>query len=132
VAETKEVRAMNRASGDLHARAHGSSRDFGRLVKAREKKLKGLSDAEFMRWDEAVLTCPQPSFSAEDEDFAALNVAMRNERRRRRDMHNGILGWRRFLTPDDREMWLDYYRKAAETDSNRPQKDSAIGGQMPE
>ncbi len=123
---------MNRDSGDLHTRAYGPARDFGRLVKAREKKLKGLSDADFIKWDKSLLACPQPGFSAEDKSFAALNVAMRNERRRRRDKHNGIFGWRRFLTPADRDMWLDYCEKADETDSNRPEKASAIGRQAPE
>jgi hypothetical protein len=32
------------------------------------------------------------------------------------------LGWRRLLTPADREIWLNYYEKAAEIDSKRPEK----------
>lgn len=123
---------MNRDSGDIYTRAHGHLKDFRRRVKAREKMLEGLSDAEFINWDKALLACPQPGSSAEDKDFAALNVAMKNERRRRRDNHNGIFGWRRLLTPADRKIWLEYYEKAAEIDSNRPEKDLAIARQMPD
>ena len=122
---------MKTDSGELCAQAHGPIRDFERLVKARQKGLKGLSDAEFINWDKALLACPQPGPSAEDKDFAILNVAMGCERRRRRDRHNGVLGWRRLLTPADRDVWLEYYRKAAETDSKRTDKDSAVGSQMP-
>jgi hypothetical protein len=113
---------MNRDSGDSNILAHSRSRDFGRLVKAREKRLKGLSDAEFISWDKALLACPKPGFSEEDEGFAVLNLAMGNERRRRRDKHSGIFGWRRLLTPDDREIWLKYYAEAARIDSNRPER----------
>jgi hypothetical protein len=122
---------MNIDSGELSAQAHGPVRDFERLVKARQEKLKGLSDAEFINWDKALLACPQPGSSAEDKDFAILNVAMGCERRRRRDRHNGVFGWRRLLTPADRDVWLEYYRKAAETDSKRTDKDSAGGRQVP-
>ncbi len=115
---------MERVCRDSLRMARGRTRDFGHLVKAREKRLKGLSDAEFINWDKALLACPQPGFSAEDEDFAVLNMAMGNERRRRRDKHSGILGWRRLLTPDDREMWLKYFEQAARIDSNRLERSS--------
>ncbi len=115
---------MKKGSRDSRRMARGRARDFGHLVKAREKRLKGLSDAEFISWDKALLACPQPGFSAEDEDFAVLNMAMGNERRRRRDKHSGILGWRRLLTPDDREMWLKYFEQAARIDSNRLERSS--------
>lgn len=118
---------MNTDSGELCAQAHGPARDFRRLVRARQEKLKRLSDAEFINWDKALLACPRPGFSAEDKDFAILNVAMGCERQRRRDRHNGILGWRRLLTPAEHEVWLEYCRKAAEIDSRRPEKDQFIG-----
>jgi hypothetical protein len=117
---------MKEDFGDPYTPAHGHIRDFRRCVRAQEKKLKRLSDAEFINWDKSLLACPQPGPFAEDKDFAALNAAMRNERRRRCDEHNGLFGWRRFLTPADREIWLEYYAKAAEIDFKRPRKDSAI------
>ena len=130
VVETKGVRAMKNDSGSPHARADGHSKEFRRAVRAVEKKLQRLSDAEFINWDKAVLACPQPGAFAADRDFAVLNVAMWNERRRRFDKHNGILGWRRFLTPADRVIWLEYYEKAVKLDSKRPEKDSATGQQV--
>ena len=123
---------MDKYFGDPYAPADVHTRDFRRCVRAQEKKLRWLSDAEFINWDKAVLACPQPGSFAEDRDFAVLNVAMWNERRRRRDKHDGMFGWRRFLTPADREIWLDYYQKAIQIDSNRPLKDSAISQQVPE
>ena len=116
---------------DRYAPGDGHSRDFRRCIKATERKLKWLSDAEFINWDKAVLACPQPGSFPEDRDFVVLNVAMWNERRRRRDKHNGAFGWRRFLTPADREIWLEYYEKAVDIDSKRPRKGSAIGPQVP-
>ena len=113
---------MNRVYRYPYTRAHGHNRQFRRSVRAVENKLQWLSDAEFINWDKSLLACPQPGLSAEDKDFAALNAAMQNERRRRCDEHNGLFGWRRFLTPADREIWLNYYEKAAEIDSKRPEK----------
>jgi len=123
---------MKESSIDRYARGDSHSRDFRRCIKATERKLKWLSDAEFINWDKAVLACPEPGFFPEDRDFAVLNVAMWNERRRRRDKHNGTFGWRRFLTPADREIWLEYYEKAVKLDSKRPVKDSAVGQLVPE
>jgi hypothetical protein len=117
---------MKKDFGHPYTPAHGRIRDFRRCVKAQEKKLKWLSDAEFINWDKSLLACPQPGPFAEDKDFAALNAAMRNERRRRCDEHNGLFGWRRLLTPADREIWLQYYEKAVEIDSKRPRKESPI------
>jgi hypothetical protein len=117
---------MKKDSGDPHTPAHGRIRDFRHCVKAQEKKLKWLSDAEFINWDKSLLSCPQPGSLAEDRDFAALNTAMWNERQRRCDEHNGLFGWRRLLTPADREIWLEYYKKAVEIDSKRPRKESPI------
>jgi len=97
-----------------------------------EKKLQRLSDAEFINWDKSLLSCAQPGPFPEDKEFAVLNAAMWNERRRRRDKHDGILGWRRFLTPADREIWLEYYEKAVKLDSKRPKKDSATDQPVPE
>jgi hypothetical protein len=122
---------MKKDFGDLHTPAHRRIRDFRRGVKAQEKKLKWLSDAEFINWDKSLLSCPQPGSLAEDRDFAALNTAMWNERQRRCDEHNGLFGWRRLLTPADREIWLQYYAKAVEIDSKRPRKESAISPQVP-
>jgi len=122
---------MKKDSRDLYTPADVHIKDFRRCVRAQEKKLQWLSDAEFISWDKAVLACPQPSSFAEDRDFAVLNVAMWNERRRRRDKHNGTFGWRRFLTPADREIWLEYYEKAVEIDSKRLPKGSAIAPQVP-
>ena len=123
---------MKEAFGDPYAPAHGYTKEFGRCVRAQERKLRWLSDAEFINWDKSLLACPQPGPFAEDKDFAVLNAAIVNERRRRRDKHNGLFGWRRVLTPADREIWLEYYKKAIEMDSKRPRKGSAIGPQMPE
>jgi hypothetical protein len=122
---------MKRDSGAPYTRGDGHSREFTHSVRATETKLKRLSDAEFINWDKSVLACPRPGSFAEDRDFAVLNVAMWNERRRRRDKHSGLLGWRRFLTPADREIWLNYYEKAMEMDSRRPRKAAATGGQVP-
>ena len=121
---------MKKDSTNLYTRygqGDGHSKEFKRAVKAVQKKLGRLSDAEFINWDKSLLSCPQPGSFKEDKDFAVLNTAMRNERRRRLDEHNGIFGWRRFLTPADRKIWLDYYDKALEADSNRPLRDSAAG-----
>jgi len=123
---------MKQDSVDRYTRGDGHGRDFRRSVRALEKKLQRLSDAEFINWDKSLLACPQPSPLPEDKDFVVLNAAMWNERRRRRDKHNGILGWRRLLTPADCEIWLNYYDKAVKLDSKRPEKDSAIGQQVPE
>ena len=123
---------MKKDSGDPYIGADGHAKEFRRCVKALEKKLKWLSDAEFINWDKSLLACPQPGPFAEDKDFAVLNVAMWNERRRRLGKHNGLFGWRRFLTPADRDIWLEYYEKAVEVDSKRPQKSSAIGLQVAE
>jgi len=123
---------MKKDLGDPYTPAVVHIKDFRRCVRAQEKKLQWLSDAEFINWDKAVLACPQPGSFAEDRDFAVLNIAIWNERRRRRDKHDGMFGWRRFLTPADREIWLEYYEKAVQIDSERPQKDSAISPQMPE
>jgi hypothetical protein len=87
---------MKEGSIDRYTRGDGCSRDFRRCIKATERKLKWLSDAEFINWDKAVLACPEPGFFPEDRDFAVLNAAMWNERRRRCDKHNGTFGWRRF------------------------------------
>jgi len=132
VVDTKGARAMKRVFGDPYTSAHGHIRDFRRCVKAQEKKLKWLSDAEFINWDKSLLSCPQPGSLAEDRDFAALNTAMWNERQRRCDEHNGLFGWRRFLTPADRETWLEYYAKAVKIDAERPPKGSAANPQEPE
>ena len=123
---------MKKDSGDPYIGADGHAKEFRRCVRALEKKLQRLSDAEFINWDKSLLACPQPSPLPEDKDFVVLNAAMWNERRRRRDKHNGILGWRRLLTPADCEIWLNYYDKAVKLDSKRPEKDSAIGQQVPE
>jgi hypothetical protein len=122
---------MKKDLGDLLIQRHEDIKSK-RSVCAVQRKLMRLSDAEFINWDKALLSCAQPGPFAEDRDFAVLNLAMRNERLRRRDKHNGLFGWRRFLTPADREIWLGYYEKAAEIDSKRPQKDSAIARQVPE
>ena len=123
---------MNRVYGHPYTRAHGHNRQFRRSVRAVEKKLQWLSDAEFINWDKSLLACSRPSSFPEDKDFAVLNAAMWNERRRRRDKHNGALGWRRFLTPADREIWLNYYEKAVKLDSKRPEKDPTTGLPVPE
>ena len=123
---------MKKAFGDPYTPAHGHVREFRRCVKATERKLRWLSDAEFINWDKSLLACPKPGPFAEDRDFAVLNAAIMNERRRRRDKHNGLFGWRRAVTPADREIWLRYYEKAMEMDSKRPRKASAIGPQPPE
>ena len=123
---------MKRALGDLYTSAHGHIREFRRSVKATEKKLRWLPDAEFINWDKSLLACPKPGPFAEDREYAVLNAAIMNERRRRRDKHNGLFGWRRVVTPADREIWLGYYEKAMEMDSKRPRKVSAIGRQAPE
>jgi hypothetical protein len=127
--DSKGVRAMKE---DRYTRGDGHSREFRRSVRAVEKKLQRLSDAEFINWDKSLLACARPGPFPEDKDFAVLNAAMWNERRRRRDKHNGILGWRRLLTPADREIWLNYYDKAVNLDSKRPEKDSTIGPPVPE
>jgi hypothetical protein len=121
---------MKKDFGNPYAPDDVHIKGFRHCVKAQERKLKWLSDAEFINWDKAVLACPQPGSFPEDRDFAVLNVAMWNERRRRRDRHNGTLGWRRFLTPADRDIWLEYYEKAVEADSKRPRKGSAVGPQV--
>jgi len=121
---------MKKAFGDPYTPSHGHGKQSRRSVRAVERKLQRLSDAEFINWDKSLLACAQPGSLAEDRDFAVLNVAMWNERRRRRDRHNGLFGWRRFLTPADREIWLEYYEKAVKLDSKRPEKDSAIGSQV--
>ena len=123
---------MKKAFGDPYGPSHGHGQQSRRCVRAVEKKLQRLSDAEFINWDKSLLACPQPGSSPEDKDFAVLNAAMWNERRRRRDNHNGALGWRRFLTPADREIWLNYYDKAVKLDSKRPEKDPTIGPPVPE
>jgi hypothetical protein len=130
--DSKGVRAMKQDSVDRYTRGDGHGRNFRRSVRDLERKLKRLSDAEFINWDKSLLSCPQPGSSPEDKDFSVLNAAMWNERRRRRDKHNGILGWRRLLTPADREIWLNYYDKAVNLDSKRPEKDSTIGPPVPE
>ena len=122
---------MEKYFGAPYQPAHGNIKDFRRGVRAQEKKLRWLSDAEFINWDKAVLACPQPGPLDEDRDFAVLNAAMWNERQRRRNKHDGIFGWRRFLTPADREIWLEYYEKAVAVDSKRPQKGSATGPHVP-
>ena len=122
---------MNRDSRDPYTRADGHVKEFRRCVKAQERKLKWLSDTDFIIWDKVVLACPLPGSFLDDKDFAVLDVAIRNDRQRRRDKHNGILGWRRFLTPADREIWSEYYEKAVKLDSKRPQKDLAVGRQEP-
>jgi hypothetical protein len=123
---------MRKAFGDPYTPAHGYTKEFRRSVRAQEKKLRWLSDAEFINWDKSLLACPQPGPFAEDKDFAVLNAAIMNERRRRRDKHNGLFGWRRVVTPADREIWLGYYDKAIEMDCKRPRKESAIDAQVPE
>ena len=123
---------MKQDSVDRYTRGDGHGRNFRRSVRDLERKLKRLSDAEFINWDKSLLSCPQPGSSPEDKDFSVLNAAMWNERRRRRDKHNGILGWRRLLTPADREIWLNYYDKAVNLDSKRPEKDSTVGPPVPE
>jgi hypothetical protein len=123
---------MKRVFGDPYAPSHGHCQQSRRSVRAVEKKLQRLSDAEFINWDKSLLACAQPGSFSEDKEFAVLNAAMWNERRRRRDKHSGTLGWRRFLTPADREIWLEYYEKAVKLDSKRPRKDSAIGQPVPE
>jgi hypothetical protein len=130
--DTKGVRHMKQAFGDPYTPSHGRSKESRRSVRAVEKKLQRLSDAEFINWDKSVLTCAQPGPFPEDKEFAVLNEAMWNERRRRRDRHNGPFGWRRFLTPADREIWLEYYEKAVKLDSKRPEKDSVVGQPVPE
>jgi hypothetical protein len=130
--DSKGVRVMKQDSVDRYTRGDGHGRNFRRSVRDLERKLKRLSDAEFINWDKSLLSCPQPGSSPEDKDFSVLNAAMWNERRRRRDKHNGILGWRRLLTPADREIWLNYYDKAVNLDSKRPEKDTTIGPPVPE
>lgn len=121
---------MKRDSVDRYSRGDGHGKDFKRSVRALETKLRRLSDAEFINWDKSLLACPQPGSLPEDRDFAVLNTAMWNERRRRRDHHSGLFGWRRFLTPADREIWFEYYEKAVKADSKRPEKDSAAAQQV--
>ena len=123
---------MKQDSAERYTRGDGHGREFRRSVRALERKLQRLSDAEFINWDKSLLSCPQPGSSPEDKDFTVLNAAMWNERRRRRDKHNGALGWRRFLTPADREIWLNYYEKAVKLDSKRPEKDPTTGLPVPE
>lgn len=123
---------MKKAFGDPYGPSHGRCQRSRYSVRAVEKKLQRLSDAEFINWDKSLLSCAQPGPFPEDKEFAVLNAAMWNERRRRRDKHDGILGWRRFLTPADREIWLEYYEKAVKLDSKRPEKDSATGQPVPE
>lgn len=123
---------MKQDSVDRYTRGDGHGRNLRRSVRDLERKLKRLSDAEFINWDKSLLACARPGPFPEDKDFAVLNAAMWNERRRRRDKHNGILGWRRLLTPADREIWLNYYDKAVNLDSKRPEKDSTIGPPVPE
>jgi len=123
---------MKKAFGDPYTRSHGHGKQSRRSVRAVEKKLQRLSDAEFINWDKSLLACARPGPFPEDKDFAVLNAAMWNERRRRRDKHNGILGWRRLMTPADREIWLNYYDKAVKLDSKRPEKDSTVGPPVPE
>ena len=123
---------MKQDSVDRYTRGDGHGMQYSRSVRAVERKLQRLSDAEFINWDKSLLACAQPGPFSEDKEFAVLNAAMWNERRRRRDKHDGILGWRRFLTPADREIWLEYYEKAVKLDSKRPEKDSATGQPVPE
>jgi len=123
---------MKKAFGDPYGPSHGHCQRSRHSVRAVEKKLQRLSDAEFINWDKSLLSCAQPGPFPEDKEFAVLNAAMWNERRRRRDKHDGILGWRRFLTPADREIWLEYYEKAVKLDSKRPKKDSATDQPVPE
>ncbi len=123
---------MKKAFGDPYGPSHGRCQRSRHSVRAVEKKLQRLSDAEFINWDKSLLSCAQPGPFPEDKEFAVLNAAMWNERRRRRDKHDGILGWRRFLTPADREIWLEYYEKAVKLDSKRPKKDSATDQPVPE
>jgi len=123
---------MKKDSVRRYTRGDGHSPDFRRSVRAVERKLKRLSDAEFINWDKSLLACSQPGSFPEDRDFAVLNAAMWNERRRRRGKHSGILGWRRFLTPADRDIWLAYYEKAVNLDSKRAEKDSTMGQRTPE
>ena len=123
---------MKQDSAERYTRGDGHGREFRRSVRALEMKLQRLSDAEFINWDKSLLACPQPGPFPEDKDFVVLNAAMWNERRRRRDKHNGVLGWRRLVTPADREIWLNYYDKAVKLDSKRPRKASASGPQAPE
>ena len=123
---------MKQDSAERYTRGDGHGREFRRSVKATEKKLRWLPDAEFINWDKSLLACPKPGPFAEDREYAVLNAAVMNERRRRRDKHNGLFGWRRVVTPAEREIWLGYYEKAMEMDSKRPQKASAIGPQPPE
>jgi hypothetical protein len=130
--DSKGVRAMREDSVDRYTRGDGHSRDFSRSVRAVEKKLQRLSDAEFINWDKSLLACARPGPFPEDKDFAVLNAAMWNERRRRCGKHSGLFGWRRFVTPADHETWLEYHEKAVRLDFKRPEKDSAIGQQVPE
>lgn len=60
IADTKEAIAMKRDSGGPRTRGGGHSREFRRSVRALEKNLNRMTDAEFINWDESLLACPKP------------------------------------------------------------------------
>lgn len=99
--------------------------DLKRRAGAKQKQLKKLSDGDFIELDVALLACPKPASFAEDEDFAVLSLAIRNERWRRCMKHSGMFGWLRRQTGVERERLSSHYEKAMDIELNGIRKEKS-------